>query len=193
VLLNPRVSPVTLETERLILRIPQLGDAEVMAAFFRENAAFLQPFYPTFEPSIFTRNGWQERIRAIHEEYWRGRSVRLSLFVKQGTLEVVGVANFTTIQRDAMQGCNLGYSVGEKWEGQGLMSETLRAAIPYIFEQLKLHRIAANYMPSNARSAKVLESLGFQTEGLAKDYLRIDGRWEDHVLTALLNPAWHPT
>ncbi len=191
-LLNPRVSPVTLLTERLVMRLPQLGDAESMAAFFRDNETFLKPYYPTFEQSIFSRNGWQERIRAIHEEYFRGRSLRLSLFLAKGPLEVVGVANFTSIQRDAMQGCNLGYSLAQKFEGQGLMTEALEQAVPYAFRELNLHRIAANYMPGNKRSGAVLERLGFREEGLAKDFLRIDGQWADHVLTARTNPDWAP-
>ena len=47
----------------------------------------------------------------------------------------------------------------------------------------------ANFMPRNAASARVLEKCGFVREGLARKYLRIAGRWEDHVLTALINPA----
>jgi ribosomal-protein-alanine N-acetyltransferase len=46
----------------------------------------------------------------------------------------------------------------------------------------------ANYMPRNERSAKLLASLGFEREGYAKRYLQIAGQWEDHVLTALVDP-----
>jgi ribosomal-protein-alanine N-acetyltransferase len=48
----------------------------------------------------------------------------------------------------------------------------------------------ANYLPQNERSARVLKGLGFVVEGYAKDYLYIDGRWQDHVLTALTNERW---
>jgi hypothetical protein len=57
---------------------------------------------------------------------------------------------------------------------------------------LKLHRIMANYMPSNHRSAAVLRRCGFSVEGLARDYLRIHGEWHDHVLTSRINPQWRP-
>jgi ribosomal-protein-alanine N-acetyltransferase len=69
------------------------------------------------------------------------------------------------------------------------MREALLKANAYVFDSLGLHRIMANYMPSNERSAHVLDRLGFTREGLAKDYLKIDGRWEDHILTSLINPA----
>jgi ribosomal-protein-alanine N-acetyltransferase len=43
-------------------------------------------------------------------------------------------------------------------------------------------------MPANTRSARLLEKLGFEKEGFARRYLYINGRWEDHVLTSLINP-----
>lgn len=69
------------------------------------------------------------------------------------------------------------------------MSKLCLAAIKYAFHELDLNRIMANYMPSNERSGILLRKLGFSEEGLAKKYLKINGRWEDHVLTSLVNPA----
>ena len=69
------------------------------------------------------------------------------------------------------------------------MHEVVTAGIDYLFGERGLHRIMAGYMPANLRSGALLERLGFEREGYAKDYLMINGRWEDHVLTALLNPA----
>lgn len=70
------------------------------------------------------------------------------------------------------------------------MTEALTAAIAYMFKEKNLHRIMANYVPSNRRSKRVLEKLGFQHEGVAKDYLFLGGSWKDHVLSSLANPAW---
>ena len=50
----------------------------------------------------------------------------------------------------------------------------------------------ANYMPDNLRSAALLKRLGFEVEGLAKNYLYINGQWRDHVLTSLTNADWNP-
>ena len=84
----------------------------------------------------------------------------------------------------------LGYAIDQAHEGRGLMREALEATIEHAFTVLRLHRIQANYVPENERSGRLLERLGFRREGLAKDYLFIDGRWRDHVLTARLNPAF---
>ena len=59
-----------------------------------------------------------------------------------------------------------------------------------MFEDQNLHRIMANSMPVNLRSKKLLARLGFQKEGYAPEYLLINGRWEDHILTALMNQSW---
>jgi ribosomal-protein-alanine N-acetyltransferase len=72
------------------------------------------------------------------------------------------------------------------------MIEALQAAIAFVFGPLRVHRIQANYMPHNLRSGRLLERLGFVEEGLARDYLLIDGRWRDHVLTSLTNLEWQP-
>ena len=71
------------------------------------------------------------------------------------------------------------------------MSEAIAAGIEEMFSpRVNLHRVQAAYRPENARSARVLERLGFQVEGLAPHYLFIDGAWRDHVVTSLRNPAF---
>jgi len=101
---------------------------------------------------------------------------------------VIGVCNFTSIMRGVLQCCFLGYSVDHKHQGQGIMYEALDAATDFVFKHLKLHRIMANYMPRNERSGKLLKKLGFTIEGYARDYLKINGQWEDHILTAKISP-----
>ena len=66
------------------------------------------------------------------------------------------------------------------------MQEVLRAGIDWAFDELGLHRVMANYLPRNERSARLLTLLGFEREGYAKRYLNIAGVWEDHILTALV-------
>jgi len=78
--------------------------------------------------------------------------------------------------------------VDREYGGSGVMMQLVRHVINYAFENLRLNRICANYMPANKRSGRLLEKLGFEKEGYAKRYLCINGQWEDHVLTALLNP-----
>jgi ribosomal-protein-alanine N-acetyltransferase len=103
---------------------------------------------------------------------------------------VIGNLSLTQITRGPAHHCVMGYSLAEGLQGKGYMLEAVRGAVGYAFGELGLHRIAAGYMPHNRRSATVLRRAGFTVEGYARDYLRIDGQWEDHILTGIVNPSW---
>jgi ribosomal-protein-alanine N-acetyltransferase len=60
--------------------------------------------------------------------------------------------------------------------------------VAHAFGALGLHRMMASYMPRNRRSGTVLRRAGFVVEGYARAYLMINGRWEDHLMTAIVNP-----
>jgi len=94
---------------------------------------------------------------------------------------------FSQIVRGIFLSTYLGYSLDGEYINKGYMTEALEAGISYVFSELRLHRIEANVMPRNGASLKVLEKLGFQKEGLARKYLKINGVWEDHVHMTLLN------
>jgi ribosomal-protein-alanine N-acetyltransferase len=81
-----------------------------------------------------------------------------------------------------------GFSLDRSYQGKGLMREVLSEAISYIHKHYGLHRIMANHLPDNERSANTLKSLGFIKEGYASSYLKINGKWQDHVLNSLVLP-----
>jgi len=106
-------------------------------------------------------------------------------------VEVIGSVHFSQVSRGAFQSAMLGYALDEAYVGQGLMSEAIGAGLEEMFSpRVNLHRVQAAYRPENLRSARVLERLGFHKEGLAPDYLYIDGAWRDHIVTSLRNPAF---
>jgi [ribosomal protein S5]-alanine N-acetyltransferase len=141
-----------------------------------------------------------ERARQSAEEAerdWRDdRAFRFVLLPKEARpdAELLGHVSFTQIFRGPFQACYLGFGLDEREVGRGLMKEALQHAIRFVFEQKRLHRVMANHMPTNTRSASTLRSLGFVHEGYARDYLFLDGAWRDHILMSLTNPApIHPS
>ena len=108
--------------------------------------------------------------------------------LQKETNTIVAVCSLTNITLGSFQACNLGYCVSKCYEGQGVMTELCHHAIKYTFETVGLNRIMANYMKKNRRSERLLYKLGFKKEGVAEKYLLINGQWEDHVLTSLINP-----
>ena len=84
------------------------------------------------------------------------------------------------------QAASLGYWVGEPYAKQGFMTRAVKALVPAAFDLLRLHRIEAACIPTNIASVKLLEKTGFQREGYARQYLCINGIWQDHLLYAQL-------
>ena len=67
------------------------------------------------------------------------------------------------------------------------MGAALRSLVPFVFDSLGFHRLEAACLPSNAASRRLLENCGFQHEGLARKYLKINGLWQDHMLYAAID------
>src|SRR5215213_10543259 len=183
-------SPPLITTSRLILRLADNSDVPAVLRFYRENVDHLAPTSPLLPPDFLTEAFWRRQLARNDDEFAQGRAVKLFLFDSSKPEVVVGQISLNNIVRGAAYYCDLGYSLGEDRQGQGLMSESVAAVIKYAFDDLGLHRVKAAYLPSNERSGRLLRRLGFVVEGYARDYLLIQGEWQDQVLVGLTNPNW---
>lgn len=178
-----------LTTARTRLTVLPPERADLMLDYYLRNRRHLAPWEPRRDPEFYTLACWFTRLRESYAQFFAGQAVNLVALDGSGE-RVIATCNFTNIVHGMFQACHLGYSIDEAHQGQGLMQEVVQGGIDYLFGELGLHRIMASHMPANLRSAALLARLGFEREGYARDYLMINGRWEDHVLTALLNPDW---
>ncbi len=179
-----------LQTERLILFIPGPQDAERCVAFNRANEAHLAAWDPPMSKSQFDLEVVRSARQTAIEEALAERRFSFALTARDAAPEspLLGWVYLSSIMRGVFQACYLSYSLDENAQGDGYMSEALLTVISFAFQVLRLHRLMSNYMPHNARSAKVLQRLGFTIEGRAEKYLYIANAWQDHVLTSLTNP-----
>ena len=178
-------------TERLVLRVPTPDDAAAMATFATSNREHFAPWDPLRSEAYFTEEHWRSELGRVVESARDGTAVKLVLLPKGGQRQrILGQCTLSGIVRGPFQAAYLGYGLDRGAVGTGLMTEALRAVIAFSFDELKLHRLMANYMPTNIRSARLLRKLGFVVEGYARDYLYLAGAWQDHVLTALTNDRW---
>jgi [ribosomal protein S5]-alanine N-acetyltransferase len=185
------MAELELETERLILSLPQLELAPHMVTFLERNRDHLAPWRPPEPEGLYTTAYWATQIPSLHDSFASGSGVRLWIRPKIATKQIIGSIGFTQIFRGPFASCILGYQLDHEFEGKGMMREALETAIAYMFNEQKLHRVAANYRPENVRSGRLLARLGFRIEGFAKNYLFIDGDWRDHVLTAQTNDVYN--
>ncbi len=125
------VPKVRLTTDRLVVRPVHDRDARRLADYYAENKAFLKPREPVRDDSHCYPSGWQARLSMIAEFHKQGSAFYFALLDPEEK-EIIGVANFSNVVRGSFHACYLGYSIGEKWQGQGLMFEALTSAIRYI-------------------------------------------------------------
>ena len=102
---------------------------------------------------------------------------------------IAGRIKLNNIVRGAFQSANVGYWVGATDNGRGLATAAVRDMVKLAFGQLGLHRVEAGTLLHNIRSQRVLERNGFVRFGVAPSYLKIAGKWQDHVLYQLLSPG----
>jgi [ribosomal protein S5]-alanine N-acetyltransferase len=103
---------------------------------------------------------------------------------------IAGVFNFSEIVRGAFRSTYLGYYGFTPYIGHGYMREGMALALDVAFRQLKLHRVEVNIQPTNLRSVALAERTGFTREGFSRRYVKIGGRWRDHVRFAMLDEDW---
>jgi [ribosomal protein S5]-alanine N-acetyltransferase len=163
-----------------------LDDAPAIARLVRENRDFLGPWEPLRDERWFTDEGQHDEVGHV-----LGRA-ELGLCVPRVVLdggEVVGRITLNTVVRGAFQSCSVGYWLAERATGRGLATEALGEMLRLAFGELSLHRVEAGTLVHNVASQRVLAHHGFTRFGLAPQYLKIAGRWQDHVLFQLLDPA----
>ena len=180
-----------LKTKQLTLKISDFEDIEKIKSYDQRNALHLNKWRGSFIP--ITDEEYHNRNKMWKKKYDEKIAFRFFIFGNENLEKIIGTCNFTHLHYGKFQACYLGYQLDANEEGKGLMFEALQEAIRFIFEDLKLHRIMAAYMPENKRSANLLKRLEFEIEGYAKNYLNINGKWEDHVLTALSYERWQET
>jgi len=171
--------------ERVRLRAPLVGDFRQWATLRSESRSFLEPWEPTWSPDELDYGAWRLRLGRYREDIAQGSGMPFFIFSKIGD-KLYGGITLSNIRRGVAQTGSLGYWIGAQHAGQGFMQEAVRLVVDHAFDGLRLHRVEAACIPTNTRSVRVLEKAGFQREGVARSYLKINGVWQDHSLYAIV-------
>jgi len=170
----------------LFLRMPSLGDYPAWARLRAESRAFLTPWEPTWPADDLTRTAFRRRIRRYHAEVREDRAYPFFIF-RQNDYVLLGGITLSNVTRGMTQTATIGYWMGERFSNHGHMSAAVSALTPFAFTALRLHRLEAACLPHNHASMRLLEKVGFRREGLARGLVCINGRWQDHIVFALLS------
>jgi [ribosomal protein S5]-alanine N-acetyltransferase len=177
--------PPAIEGDGVTLRVPVVGDYAEWARLRESSRDFLTPWEPVWPVDDLTRGAFRRRIQRYAEDQNNDLSYSFFMFRKEDDI-LVGGLTIANIRRGVAQAGSLGYWMGEPFVRRGHMTAAVRAVAPFAFGALALHRLEAACIPNNAASSRLLLKCGFVREGLAREYLCINGRWQDHILFARL-------
>ena len=167
------------------LRTPQATDHAEWAALREQSREFLTPWEPTWPADDLSRGAFRRRIRRYTEDLRTDQSYAFLIF-RSADGRLVGGLTLANVRRGVAQAGSLGYWMGLPYVRQGYMTAAVRAVIPFAFGTLRLHRLEAACIPTNIASIRLLENTSFIREGYAREYLCINGTWQDHLLYARL-------
>ena len=176
---------MTLDGERVRLRSPKISDYPAWAALRQGSRAFLQPWEPTWPADDLTRSAFRRRLTIYQRDQDLGQGYAFFVF-SQPDLTLVGGVTLRNILRGVAQTGAIGYWIGEPHARRGYTLAAVQGISRLAFGRLGLHRLEAACCPENAASRRLLLRAGFELEGQARGYLKIDGAWRDHLLFGLV-------
>ena len=181
-----------LTTPRLRLRLLGPENAPEVRDYHLRNRDYFATAGPRVDDDYFTEDYQRNRLLRELEMAEEGNLVRLWIFPRSddSSMNPIGDISMSHIIRGIMHSCFLGYKIDCEHAGKGYMTEALERVVGFAFDNLGLHRVEANIMPTNLASQRVVEKLGFVREGYSRQYLRINGSWADHLRYTRLNDAW---
>jgi ribosomal-protein-alanine N-acetyltransferase len=169
----------------LVMRPPAPSDFAAWAELRDTSRAHLMPWEPKWSRDELSRWAYRRRLRYYQRDQREDLGYAFFIF-DAATSDLMGGLTLSNVRRGVTQAGALGYWLGAPYIGRGHMRHAVALAADFAFGELRLHRLEAACLPNNEPSISVLRWNGFQEEGLARSYLKINGAWRDHILFALL-------
>ncbi|AVT29174.1 alanine acetyltransferase [Plantactinospora sp. BC1] len=164
-----------------MIRIRPAGvdDGVALAEAYVANRQFLAPWEPVRPESFFTPAGQRARLRQATLERENGTGYGCVIELDG---QICGTVTLSAILRGPAQSANLGYWVAESVNGRGVATRAVGLILDVAFGELDLHQVMAGTLLHNTGSQRVLGRNGFDRIGVAREYVEIAGRWQDHIL-----------
>jgi ribosomal-protein-alanine N-acetyltransferase len=180
-------SPLDLDGEGVRLRPFSWADYPEWAELRASSRAFLQPWEPTWPADDLTRVGYRRRMAAYQRDADMGVGFTFLVF-RQTDGAMTGGISVSNVRRGVAMMATVGYWSAAAYARQGHTLAAVRAVSQFAFGRLGLHRLEAACVPENEPSKNLLLRAGFHLEGKASAYLKINGKWRDHLLFGLVAP-----
>ena len=177
--------PERIETERLVLRVRTVADAEDIFVY----ASRPEVSYPAGFPPVKTLE--DEIYYLEHTLPERNEKDNLPAgygIVVKGTDTIIGSVDFPHRHEDDV--LEIGYTLHPDYWGLGYVPEAACALIDLAFKELMLHKIELTCFGYNVQSQRVAEKLGFTLEARIRNRKDAQGNRCDSLIYGLLRSEW---
>lgn len=169
---------VKLEGENVIVRNFTPDDANELMDYYVRNKEHLKEFEPVRDSSFYKYETQKELLLESYRQLMNGTGSDLGIYYDG---KLIGKIKISNIVYGVFKSGIVGYSIDSKYEGRGLMKESMNLVLDYAKRYLDLHRIEASVLISNEKSKGVLRACNFEELGINKNYLFINAMWRDHI------------
>lgn len=185
---SPSGFPMECETERLILCVLTPEALRMVSDFQWRNRESFEKYEPTLPENFYTASHQQALLKCEFQLALKMETIRYYVFLKDDPTQIIGTVCLHDIRRFSYSNCEIGYKFDKEYHHAGYAREAVARVVAIAFENLGLHRVFARVMPENTASIRLLEALHFKNEGLERECIQIQDRWQDHIRYAILNP-----
>lgn len=174
----------------IYISLLKLKDAEELLSLRLRNREIHQPYEPLRDHDYFTLDGQRQLINQRMLDAEQDNAYMFGIYLLDGRL--IGHITISNVVRGVGQFADIGYLIDHEMQGRGYTSAAVHLILGFAFRSLGLHRLQAAILPHNEGSRRVLEKNGFQAEGIARRFIKINGEWQDHRTYAILADDFLP-
>ncbi|MGP4064378.1 GNAT family N-acetyltransferase [Oceanobacillus sp. M65] len=171
----------TITTERLVLRLFEQTDAEVVAKLCNNINIYQNTLYLPYPYSLEDALAWMEPHL---ERFVANKSYEFAVTDKESG-QLYGAIALSN--HHVHKNGEVAYWIGETFWGKGYATEAAQAIIQFAFEEKHYHKVFARYFGTNPASGRVLQKVGMKQEGILKDHVRKEDRYEDLVYYGIID------
>jgi ribosomal-protein-serine acetyltransferase len=169
----------------ILLRILEPQDAETLFALIERNRLFLRQWLPWVDTNK-TKEQSEVFIRSSQDQYRLNLGFQCGIWYREMLAGIIGFHNFDWMNRNA----EIGYWIGEEFQGNGIMTKACRMLVIYAFYDLKLHRIQIRCATGNTKSNAIIERLGFMQEGTTRQAEFLYDHYVDLYVYGMTIDGW---
>ena len=174
-----RCEMLALDTDNLRLAVLRKSEAARVTEYLQNNRDFHKQFSQTHTDDYFTVSTQKKYLAYDCNSFLEGSLVPLWITLKDDN-KIIGRVSFFNFAYGGMMSCACGYHLDKDDTGKGYMTEALKSAMAFVFDEYKMHRIEAFIVPENEPSLNLVKRVGFHYEGKRNSYMHINGRYRDH-------------